>query len=69
MGHRNAFHVKVDDLTGEVLEGDVGPDGREDDPERGPKGYDEFNLITRRRRTTAGRTASARTCPTTTSTR
>jgi glucose/arabinose dehydrogenase/plastocyanin len=46
MGHRNAFHLKVDDVTGEVLEGDVGPDGREDDPRRGPKGYDEFNLIT-----------------------
>jgi glucose/arabinose dehydrogenase/plastocyanin len=46
MGHRNAFHVKVDDLTGQVLEGDVGPDGRDDDPVRGPKGYDEFNLLT-----------------------
>jgi ABC-type sugar transport system substrate-binding protein/glucose/arabinose dehydrogenase/plastocyanin len=46
MGHRNAFHIKVDDLTGEVLEGDVGPDAREDDPQRGPQGYDEFNLIT-----------------------
>jgi plastocyanin len=46
MGHRNAFHIKVDDLTGEVLEGDVGPDGREDDPERGPMGYDELNLLT-----------------------
>lgn len=46
MGHRNAFHIKVDDLTGEVLEGDVGPDAREDDAVRGPKGYDEFNLIT-----------------------
>lgn len=45
MGHRNAFHIKVDDVTGEVLEGDVGPDGREDDPARGPMGYDEFNLI------------------------
>ena len=46
MGHRNAFHIKVDDVTGQVLEGDVGPDGLEDDPERGPRGYDEFNLIT-----------------------
>jgi glucose/arabinose dehydrogenase/plastocyanin len=46
MGHRNAFHVKVDDLTGQVLEGDVGPDGVKDDPKRGPRGYDEFNLIT-----------------------
>jgi glucose/arabinose dehydrogenase/plastocyanin/type 1 glutamine amidotransferase len=45
MGHRNAFHVKYDDLTGELLEGDVGPDAVADDPERGPKGYDEFNLI------------------------
>jgi plastocyanin len=46
MGHRNAFHIKVDDLTGQVLEGDVGPDAREDDEQRGPQGYDEFNLIT-----------------------
>jgi cytochrome c len=45
MGHRNAFHIKVDDPTGVVLEGDVGPDGLEDDPVRGPRGYDEFNLI------------------------
>jgi glucose/arabinose dehydrogenase/plastocyanin/type 1 glutamine amidotransferase len=45
MGHRNAFHIKVDDLTGDVLEGDVGPDAREDDPARGPMGYDEFNFI------------------------
>lgn len=45
MGHRNAFHVKYDDLTGELLEGDVGPDALVDDPERGPMGYDEFNLI------------------------
>lgn len=45
MGHRNAFHLKYDHLTGELLEGDVGPDALEDDPERGPKGYDEFNLI------------------------
>lgn len=45
MGHRNAFHVKYDDVTGELLEGDVGPDALVDDPARGPKGYDEFNLI------------------------
>ncbi len=45
MGHRNAFHMKVDDVTGEVLEGDVGPDATDDSPERGPKGYDEFNLL------------------------
>ncbi len=45
MGHRNAYHLKVDDVTGDVLEGDVGPDGLEDDELRGPKGYDEFNLI------------------------
>jgi plastocyanin len=46
MGHRNAFHIKVDDVTGQLLEGDVGPDGRTDDPARGPMGYDELNLIT-----------------------
>ncbi len=45
MGHRNAFHVQVDDVTGEVLEGDVGADARVDDPKKGTMGYDEFNLI------------------------
>lgn len=45
MGHRNAYHLKIDDLTGDVLEGDVGPDAVDDDPARGPKGYDELNLI------------------------
>jgi cytochrome c len=45
MGHRNAFHVQVDDVTGEVLEGDVGADARTDDPKKGTMGYDEFNLI------------------------
>lgn len=45
MGHRNAFHLQVDDLTGWVLEGDVGADARTDDPKRGTMGYDEFNLI------------------------
>ncbi len=45
MGHRNAFHVKVDEITGDVLEGDVGADARTDDPKKGTMGYDEFNLI------------------------
>lgn len=45
MGHRNAFHLKVDDLTGDVLEGDVGPDAVEADEERGPRGYEELNFI------------------------
>jgi cytochrome c len=43
MGHRNVFHIKIDDQTGDLLWGDVGNDAVVDDPARGPRGHDEFN--------------------------
>ncbi|PSL02756.1 glucose/arabinose dehydrogenase [Haloactinopolyspora alba] len=45
MGHRNPFRIAVDDETGWVYAGEVGPDANSDDPDRGPRGYDEFNQI------------------------
>jgi glucose/arabinose dehydrogenase len=45
MGHRNPYKIKVDPVSGVGLIGEVGPDGRSDDANRGPRGYDEFNLI------------------------
>lgn len=43
MGTRNAWRVSVDSRTGYVYWGEVGPDNRVDDPNVGPRGYDEFN--------------------------
>lgn len=43
MGTRNAWRVSVDSVTGYVYWGEVGPDNRVDDPDIGPRGYDEFN--------------------------
>jgi cytochrome c len=43
MGTRNAWRVSVDSQTGWVYWGEVGPDNRVDDPNVGPRGYDEFN--------------------------
>ena len=40
--HRNAWRVSVDNQTGWIYWGEVGPDAREDS-ELGLKGYDEFN--------------------------
>ncbi len=45
MGLRNPYTIAVDDRTGTVYWGEVGPDGREDDA-RGPMGYDEINRST-----------------------
>ncbi len=42
MGCRNPWRMNVDQKTGFVYWGDVGPDARGDGP-RGPKGYDELN--------------------------
>ena len=42
MGHRNPYRISVDPRTGYVFWGDIGPDSREDRPERGPRGYDEI---------------------------
>ena len=44
MGLRNPYRISVDPATGWVYWGEVGPDARNDDPNRGPKGYDEYNV-------------------------
>lgn len=41
MGHRNPYRISVDQKTGFVYWGDVGPDAREADESRGPAGHDE----------------------------
>jgi cytochrome c len=43
MGLRNPFRIEVDQRTGWLYWGDVGPDAPDDDPLRGPKGHDEVN--------------------------
>ncbi|UED87592.1 ThuA domain-containing protein [Streptomyces profundus] len=45
MGHRNPFRIAVDDDTGWIYAGEVGPDAGSDNPNRGPRGYDEWNQI------------------------
>lgn len=42
MGHRNPWRISIDNKTGYIYWGEVGPDASED-TEYGPKGYDEFN--------------------------
>jgi len=46
MGCRNPYRIAVDSKNGWLFWGDVGPDAGEDKPERGPRGYDEFNIAT-----------------------
>jgi cytochrome c len=43
MGTRNPYRISVDQHTGFVYWGDVGPDASNDSPTRGPRGYDEVN--------------------------
>lgn len=43
MGCRNPYRISVDPKTGYLYWGDVGPDAADDNPERGPRGYDEVN--------------------------
>lgn len=45
MGHRNPYKIKVDDVSGYALIGEVGPDATSNDAAKGPIGYEEFNLI------------------------
>jgi PKD repeat protein/glucose/arabinose dehydrogenase len=45
MGFRNPFRFTVDQETGWVLLGDYGPDATAPDPNRGPAGHVEQNLI------------------------
>lgn len=41
MGHRNPFRISVDQKTGYVYWGEVGPDAAKPDSSRGPAGHDE----------------------------
>lgn len=43
MGNRNPYRISVDQKTGFLYWGEVGPDAGKDGPERGPRGYDEIN--------------------------
>ena len=43
MGNRNPYRISVDQKTGYLYWGEVGPDANNDDTMRGPKGYDEIN--------------------------
>ncbi len=42
MGHRNPWRISIDNETGFIYWGEVGPDASEDTP-AGPMGFDEFN--------------------------
>jgi len=43
MGNRNPFRISVDQKTGYLYWGDVGPDSGSANPARGPAGFDEVN--------------------------
>lgn len=43
MGNRNPYRISVDQKTGFLYWGEVGPDATNDNELRGPKGYDEIN--------------------------
>lgn len=43
MGNRNPYRISVDSKTGFLYWGEVGPDANADNPDRGPRGYDEVN--------------------------
>ncbi len=43
MGCKNPYRLSIDQHTGYLYWGDVGPDAGNDLPSRGPKGYDEIN--------------------------
>src|SRR6185503_2812039 len=43
MGCRNPFRMAVDERTGWLYWGEVGPDSGADSASRGPQGYDEWN--------------------------
>ena len=42
MGHRNPYRISLDNRRGYLFWGDVGPDARENNPNRGPRGHDEI---------------------------
>jgi cytochrome c len=43
MGNRNPYRISIDQKTGFLYWGEVGPDAGNDDSLRGPRGYDELN--------------------------
>ncbi len=43
MGNRNPYRISIDQKTGFLYWGEVGPDANEDSPYRGPRGHDELN--------------------------
>ncbi len=43
MGNRNPYRISIDSKTNFLYWGEVGPDAANDNPERGPRGYDELN--------------------------
>lgn len=46
MGHRNPYHPRIDDKSGWVFFGEIGPDANSISATRGPSGHDEWNLVT-----------------------
>ncbi|WP_347331052.1 ThuA domain-containing protein [Marinimicrobium locisalis] len=46
MGTRNPYTIAVDDNTGALYFGDIGPDAKVETEEFGPRGYDEINKVT-----------------------
>ncbi|MDB4892666.1 MAG: carbohydrate-binding protein [Gemmatimonadetes bacterium] len=47
MGHRNPYRIAVDQHTGFLYWGDVGPDATRDSVDRGPAGHDEIGQARR----------------------
>jgi glucose/arabinose dehydrogenase len=45
MGTRNAYRVKTDTVTGWAFIGEVGADAADNDPAKGPAGYDHIYLL------------------------
>lgn len=43
MGNRNPYRISIDQKTGFLYWGEVGPDASENSPTRGPRGHDEVN--------------------------
>ncbi|HWK26457.1 MAG TPA: ThuA domain-containing protein [Solirubrobacter sp.] len=45
MGFRNPFRITVDPYSGKILMGDYGPDASATNPNRGPQGSVEYNIV------------------------
>lgn len=43
MGNRNPYRISIDKKNQYLYWGEVGPDAQADNPQRGPRGYDEVN--------------------------